>query len=275
VYAFHNNGGMFLRGPAIKTAGEFPPGDVAVYDYLGKNNEKIVPGYRYLIGWKDLYSTYGDFADFCDNLVGTYSFVGELFQVETESFDGTFFKQAEGGDMFGSSNEQDRMRLKYSDHVTQGELYKEWTPYKHPLYGDIEIGGWVKMSSRLPHPFMLQDLVHRNASAVIFSARQTPEVKLEVFQKEKIGKELYRIRVRLVNDKAMPSVLYHTIQHNLYPKDIITVKGNSAKVVSGGRILDIYRDQVEYKEYKPEVQFCQVPDSVRLNTSSWSPAKEP
>ena len=59
--------------------------------------------------------------------------------------------------------------------------------------GEIEIGGWTKMSSRLPHPFMLQDLVHRNASAVIFSAAQTPEVKLELMEKKKIGKDNHRI----------------------------------------------------------------------------------
>ncbi|HCC70004.1 MAG TPA: hypothetical protein DEQ09_02475, partial [Bacteroidales bacterium] len=223
VFAFHNNGGMFLRGPAIKAAGEFPPGDIAVYDYLGKNSEKIVPGYKYLIVWKDLYSTYGDFADFCDNIIGSYTFVGELFQVETETYDGTYFRKSEQGSLFGGGNEwvqQDRARLKYNDHVAQGELFSEWKPYKHPVYGDIEIGGWAKMSSRLPHPFMLQDLVHRNASAVIFAAQQTPDVKLEVFEKKQIDKNLYRVRVRLINDNVMPSMLYNSIKHKLYPQDM-------------------------------------------------------
>ena len=41
-----------------------------VYDILGKNAEKIVPGYRYMVSWKDLYPTYGDFTDFTDNVVG-------------------------------------------------------------------------------------------------------------------------------------------------------------------------------------------------------------
>ena len=259
AYAFHNNGGMFLRGPAVKTAGEFPPGDVAVYDYLGENSEKIVPGYRYIIGWKDLYSTYGDFADFCDNLLGSYTFVGELFQVETETYDGSYFRKNEAAGFMGGGNDQDRARLKYNDHVTQGELYHEWKPYKHPLYGDIEIGGWSKMSSRLPHPFMLQDMVHRNASAVIFAAGQTPDVTMEVFEKENIGKDLYRVRVRLVNKRAMSSMLYLSVNHNLYPKDILSVSGNNAKVVSGGLLTDPYRGTVNYKEHKPEVQFCQVP----------------
>jgi len=167
-YAFHNNGGMFLRGPSTKSQGKFHPKDIEVMDYLGKNNEKIVPGYRYLISWKDLYSTYGDFGDFLDNIIGAYTFVGELFMSSTEIYRDPEQKTEEEDDMF--SNERNREKLKYNDHVAMGELYKEWKEYDHPTYGKIEIGGWVKMSSRLPHPFMLQDLVHRNASAVIFSA---------------------------------------------------------------------------------------------------------
>ena len=58
VFAFHNNGGMYLRGPSFKEAGELPQGDLTVYNYLGNTIEKIVPGYEYLISWKDLYSTY-------------------------------------------------------------------------------------------------------------------------------------------------------------------------------------------------------------------------
>jgi len=260
VFAFHNNGGMFLRGPSTKAQERFHQGDIAVYDYLGKNAEKIVPGYEYLVSWSGLYATYGDFTDFTDNIIGAYSFVGELFQVETETFDGTLFHKGEEQQMpFASSNERERKRLEYNDHVTQGELYHEWKPYKHPVYGDIEIGGWAKMSSRLPHPFMLQDLVHRNASAVIFAAEQTPDLDLEVFETKKIDKDLYRIRVRLTNHNAMSSILYQSIRNNLYPKDMLSVKGKSIQVISGGKLNDRYNDIVEYKEHKPDIQFCQVP----------------
>ena len=265
VFAYHNNGGMYLRGPSTKASGELPQGDIAVYDHLGKNIEKIVPGYKYLISWKDLYTTYGDFTGFTSNLIGSYSFVGELFQVETETFDGTFFGQSERNSVMGGSDtESERKRLKFNDHVTQGELFKEWTPYKHPVYGDIEIGGWVKMSSRLPHPFMLQDLVHRNASAVILAAQNTPDVEMEVFEVKKLEGGIYRVRVRLNNKNAMPSISYQTVKNKLYPLDQISVKGSAAKVISGGKITNIFTDKVDYKEYKPEVQFCQVPGFSKI-----------
>jgi hypothetical protein len=267
VWSFHNTGGMILRGPSTKAQGEFLSQDLAVYDYLGQNSVSIIPGYRYLIIWKDLYSTYGDSNEFTMNLCGAYSFVGELFQSDSQTY-----KDPEQEDVgsessardqysgFGPSRiERQRERLQFNDHVALEELYTDWEPYNHPTYGEIEIGGWVKMSSRLPHPFMLTDLVHRNAMAIIFSAEQTPEVSMEVFEKEKVGKNLHRIRVRLKNAKAIPSISYQTIKHKLYPKDILTVSGSGIEVVSGGQIQDRYRDKVNYKEHKPEVQFLQVP----------------
>jgi hypothetical protein len=260
VYAFHNNGGMFLRGPSVKIAGELPAGDLSVYNYLGKNNEQIVPGYRYLISWKDLYPTYGDFTDFANNLIGTYSFVGELTPNNFETYSGKPVNPPDAAsNMLTTDNNQERERLKFNDNVVQGELYLPWKKFNHPAYGEIEIGGWVKMSSRLPHPFMLQDLVHRVSAAVIFSAGQTPDIKLEITDKKSVGKNLYELTVRLSNSKPMPSMTYLSVKNNLYPKDILRVKGDGIKVVSGGQLTNRYTNLVVFKENKPEVQFCQVP----------------
>jgi hypothetical protein len=260
VWAFHNNGGMYLRGPSTKESGEFPQGDIQVYDYLGQNSERITPGYQYMVLWRDLYSTHGDSNEWANHIIGSYSLVGELFQSESETY-ALKKDQLKPGESSRGQGEEDatHQRMQFNDNVAQGELYKPWKEYDHPLYGKIEIGGWVKMSSRLPHPFMLQDLVHRNASAVIFSAEQTPEVRMELFDKEKIGKDLYRIRVRLVNDHALPSVSYLSLKDNLLRKDLLTVSGPSVKVVAGGELQDPYRDKSIYKEHKPEIQFIQVP----------------
>jgi hypothetical protein len=77
VFAFHNMGGMWLRGPATQDE-SLDPKDVALYDYLGENAEKMTPGYRYMPSWQ-LYPTFGDFGEFTYNLLGAYSFIGELF----------------------------------------------------------------------------------------------------------------------------------------------------------------------------------------------------
>jgi hypothetical protein len=265
-WTFHNFGGMYLRGPSRKGLGEYPPQDVAVYDYIGKQAERITPGYKYLISWKDLYTTYGDSLEWLCQVCGAYGYCGEVFQSESETFKTQSEKTVrppeageEGPIGFMMGNEADRERLKYSDNLTQGELYKPWKPFKHPTYGEIEIGGWVKMSSRLSAPFMILDLVHRNAMAVLFSAKHVPEVSLDVTEVKKVDKDLYRVRTRLANDKAMPTMSYQAQKTKLYPKDMLKVSGGNAKVVAGGILVDPYTDRVNYKKYRPEVQFLFVP----------------
>ena len=265
-WAFHNFGGMILRGPSQKNLGEYPPQDVAVYDYLGEQAERILPGYRYMISWKDLYTTYGDAMEWMVGIMGTYGFVGEVFMSSSETFKSLEeAKRPSAGSQEGAmvmmrgSNEQERERLKFNDHLAMGELYKPWAAYKHPTYGDIEIGGWTKMSSRLSAPFMLKDLVHRNAMAVIFTARHTPEVSLEIFKTEKVSKDLYRIRTRLSNSQAMPTMSYYAQRKRLFPQDRLFVSGISSEVVAGGTLQDKYRDLVSYKKHRPEIQFLFVP----------------
>jgi len=268
-WTFHNNGGMYLRGPSSKAQREYPQSDIAVYDHLGQNAERITPGYRYMISWKDLYPTHGDSMEWLVMLNGVYGFVGELFQTETETFQTRKEEQKKKGlpeeeedgmaRFMSQDNSQARQRLLFNDHLVQGELYKPWKPFKHPLYGDIEIGGWVKMSSRLPAPFMLKDLVHRNASVVIFSAKNTPRVRMEIFEKKRIGNDLFRLRIRLANDHAVPSMSQTARQSKLYPEDMLTVSGTGIKVTAAGQLLNSDTDQVRYKEYRPEIQFLAVP----------------
>ncbi|HPR32847.1 MAG TPA: M14 family metallopeptidase [Prolixibacteraceae bacterium] len=248
VWAFHNNGGMFLRSPSTKEA-EVPRQDIETYDLLGLNAEKIVPGYKYMPSY-DLYDTYGDFGEFTYNVMGAYTFVGELFQVENEAYNKT-------GKAPDDESQQDLERLKFNDRLAMGELFKEWKPFQHPVYGEIEIGGWTKMSSRLPHPFMLPDLVHRNASAVLYSATQLPLIEMEIFEKEKIGKDLWKIRVRLRNTKGLPTMTQQSWQKKIHSPDQVLASG--AKVIASGKITDRYTNQVEYKEFRPELQFTRVP----------------
>lgn len=264
VWSLHNFGGMFLRGPATKAQGEYPPQDIAVYDYLGEQAERITPGYHYLISWKNLYTTYGDFTEWMVMINGAYGFVPEISITEDESFKTRKEEKetkppSEGFTPFSKNPSFDRERLKFNDNLTQGELYKPWKKYHHPTYGDIEIGGWIKMSTRIPAPFMIKDMVHRNAAVIIFSAKNTPEVTLEVFEIKKIDKDLYRLRTRLSNSRAIPSMSYHAQKVKLYPKDMLMVEGEKTKVVAGGLLTNAYRDQVNYKKFRPELQFLAVP----------------
>jgi hypothetical protein len=258
VFAFHNYGGMFLRGPGNKDQPPYNPMDISVYDVLGQHAEKMVPGYRYLISWQDLYITYGDFTDFTHNVFGAYSFVGELYMTSQETYSKEKKAEEEGWSWMGpANNDREIERLKFNDNLAHGTLYKDWTPFRHPQYGDVEIGGWIKFSTRMPPPFMLQEMAHRNAAAVIYAASQTPDVEMELINVKKIDGKLYQVDVRLKNKSAIPSMSFHAVQKKIHPRDILRVKG--AKVVAGGEITNRFNNKVNYKTHNPEVQFLQVP----------------
>jgi len=252
AFSFHNNGGMWLRVPSEKSI-HIDPKDVAAYDVIGKEAIKITPGYVYQPSF-DLYPTYGDSDSQLFFRFGIYAFVGELFQREQETYKA---KSKKPEQQSSSSSDRNRELLKFNDNVVQGELYKEWEKYDHPIYGEVEIGGWIKMSSRLPHPFMLQELVHRNASVVFLSAEQTPEISMKVFDVKKMDNNLYRVRVRLQNKNGLPTMSEYSVKEKLYPQDMLKVSG--AKVIAGGKINDFRLDKVTYKYKKPEIQFLSVP----------------
>lgn len=253
-YAFHNTGGMWLRVPANKDT-YIEPSDIKAYDVIGEKAIRITPGYVYHPS-HELYPTYGGFDSHLYFNFGALSFTGELFMREQE----TFREQPRGNapdssdkSTRRSSVSRNRELLKFNDYVAQGELYKDWKSYEHPVYGEIEIGGWKKMSSRLPHPFMLPELVHRNASVVLLSAEETPEVALDVFEMKKLKGDLHQVRIRLENKNGLPAMTAHAYGSKLYGRDMIRIRGG--KVVAGGKMTNRWLNQVEYKKDKPEIQF--------------------
>lgn len=260
-FAFHNSGGMWLRAPAIKEE-KVDARDVAVYDIIGKNATKMTPGYVYQPSY-DLYDTFGDTDSHMFCLEGSYSFVGELFMRSQETYRDNVDKptttttETPSGGRRGSNPEVSREQIKFNDYLGLNELYKDWKPYKHPVYGDVEIGGWVKMSTRLPHPFMLPELVHRNSMVVLYASEQTPEITLDVFDVKEVGKNLHQVRVRLKNDKGLPSMSSKAMTTKIYTPDMLKVSG--AKVIAAGRITDLRTNKVSYQEHKPETIYTSVP----------------
>lgn len=252
-FSFHNTGGMWLRAPADDKT-HIPGSDIAAYDVIGKEAIKITPGYVYMPSYK-LYPTYGDSDGQMFFVHGSYTFVGELFMREQESYHEKDDKPT--ASKKSSRTERSREYLKFNDKVAQGELYKEWKTYNHPVYGEIEIGGWVKMSSRLPHPFMLPDLVHRNASVVLMAANETPEIEINAFEIKKLDNNLNRVRVRLKNKNGLSTMTAQAVKDKLYTIDHLKVSG--AQVIAGGKINNYRLDQVAYKKHKPEVQFFAIP----------------
>ena len=163
VQSFHNAGGMILRGPGAEGYGNYPRADRAVYDELGEDGERMLPFYRYWVIWDDLYTVFGGFVNWTYEGLGIISFTNELWRASR-----TF------PDPNHPSSEVDQHF--FDDRLLLGDGFVAWKPYDHPLYGEVEIGGFKKDVGRVPPSFLIEEESHRNALFCIRHAAAMPKV---------------------------------------------------------------------------------------------------
>lgn len=244
--SFHNYGGMILRGPGAKNLGEVLPADRQVYDFIGKYGEKILPGYRYITIYKDMYTVYGGSIDFFYNTLGIFTFSNEL---DFDQYAGTQPRRSGSAEeedprasMFGPGASEEE--ILYHQLVLMGEQLVEWKPYKHPLYGDIEIGGVKKFGRRVPALFRLAETCHRNTAFVLYHADQLPRLSFEEVKVQKLENGLFQVDIRVTNKQVTPSISAQAVQKKLHRADQLSLKGQ-AKLVSAGLLQDRFRQLVE------------------------------
>ena len=118
---------------------------------------------------------HGGFIGWTYEHLGIFSFTNELWN--NDQLLGRTDPPAPGQTLaraVGASGEADQLFA--NDRLLFGAQFVPWKPAKHPLYGDIEIGGFVKQSQRVPPPFLIEELCHRNAAFAIYHADQMPRI---------------------------------------------------------------------------------------------------
>jgi hypothetical protein len=140
--SFHNSGGMILRGPSISGGGAeaYSRSDDAVINAIGKKGELIIPGYKLLTIWKDMYTVWGGELDWWHGAMGAFVFSNELWTPYL---------------MFYDSTQTDP--YEFEKLLLFEDSFIPWQKFTHPVYGEIEIGGFSKNFGRL-HPGFLTSL---------------------------------------------------------------------------------------------------------------------
>jgi hypothetical protein len=239
VQSYHNNGGMILRGPGAEWAGEYPQSDVRVYDELGRNGERIIPFYRYLVIWSGLYTVHGGFIDWTNDGLGILSFSNELWSNEQ------YYTNQALKDQQRDPNSPISSRVAnywFNDNVEFGDEFTEWKEFDHPQFGKVELGGtWKKSYGRVPPRFMNEELCHRNMAFSLYQAGEMPKMSLGETKVELISDNVYRVRVDIKNEHLIPTILAKAAENNVVPPDLLTVEGKAVEVLSAGWVLDKLR----------------------------------
>jgi len=243
VQAYHNAGGMILRGPGDQSLGEYPGDDVRVYDELGQTGEFVLPFYRYMILWRDLYTVHGGFINWTYEDLGIFSFTNELWN--TGQYRGRVREDLSGFDRSSAEG------MRWDDLLELEHQFVKLKPAKHPLYGDIHLGGYRKTSGRLPPLFLLEELCHRNAMFTLYHAYELPRVRFRSVAVEKVSDETHYVTVTLENSRTIPSRSAIAAARGIGQPDLLELTGASLQVLAAGRLRDKFRGALERVRAEP------------------------
>jgi hypothetical protein len=238
--SYHNSGGMILRGPgSASDEASFHDTDKPVYDAIGKLGAKIIPGYEYMVLFADLYPAFGGELSWFHGGRGIFTFTNELF---TSKY--LFNKD------YKNYNERMKDAFDFDKYLLFEDSYVEWTPYDHPIYGEIEVGGFKRNYSRANPGFLLESDAHRNMAFTIFHAYHTPKLVVEEVKEKDLGKGLKEITVTIANKRMIPTHSGNDVQNKINPPDYIGIEG--AEVIAGMIVLDEDLKMTKEQKFNPE-----------------------
>ena len=255
--SYHNSGGMLLRGPGVPQD-EYRPQDVQVYDVIGRAGEEILPGYRYMIVWKDLYIVWGGELDWFYGAKGILTFSNELFTPFL------YFNRQEqgGGGGPGGGNAQNRRyqttESRFNSLLLMGEAMVEWTEVDHPQYGKVEVGGTKKNFGRVEPGFLLQSDGHRNMMFTLFQTAQMPLVKVDSVTTRSLGGGLTEVTAVVLNTRLAPTHTQQDVENSITRPDLVSLTGGR---VVAGFIIDnpLTGDATEQKRDPTTIRVRNIP----------------
>jgi hypothetical protein len=234
---YHNSGGLILRGPGHE-GGAMENADERLLILIGKRGERILPYYRSIISWKDLYTTWGDEDTWFYGARGVLAYTDEMWTSKN------LYKRDDAP--------SDEDEAEFIKHVLLGEGFVPWREYDHPTYGRIEIGGLKKEWGRTPPSFLLEEELHRNMAFTLYHASTMPLLRISDVSVEPLGPGLFKVWVAIENQRLVPTRTAHDVRRHISPPDIVSIRGDHLKVISAGQVTDRFFKRVEAVESRPE-----------------------
>jgi hypothetical protein len=237
MQSYHNSGGMILRSPG-RAGGAMRPEDDRILAFIAARGEKMIPYYRSMITYRDLYTVWGGEHDWFYAARGVLGFTNELWTGKNLYKTGT-----------APTDEEEAQFIEY---VLLNDGVVEWKEFNHPTVGKIEIGGLKKEWGRTPTSFLLEEECHRNMAFTLYHAAMMPQLKITEVTMDKMADGLYNVWVAIENPRLIPTRTAQDVANHIGPPDIVSLAGPQIKVLSAGRVTDRFFKKVEAVKRRPE-----------------------
>lgn len=234
--AYHNAGGMILRGPGAQSRErDYPRQDVAVYDRIQDTGAQMLPFYKSMVIWKDLYTVHGGLVNWMAEGEGIISLTNELWNDKRMMQNGQ------------EPTEEDRKL--WNERMLFGQTQVPLQELVHPDYGTVLVGGGSKYSSRIPPPFMLEEEAHRNFAFTMFHADQLPLLRWESVETKQVSPGLWEVTATIANDRLIPTRTARAAEKRIGYPDELHLTG--APVATAGLLRSRLDRSFEAQDFRP------------------------
>jgi hypothetical protein len=190
---------MHLRPPSTSPSEErMYPEDLALYEYFDEKGKEIT-GYERA---GDVYQDYGRGRPlFGHSPDFGYWYYGAIW------YGDELWNGGRVGDYDGDETTDEWDRLQYNDKELLVSRFQEWTKVIHPVYGEVEVGGWDgKFFRQNPPPELLEEWAEKEARFNLMLASSLPMVEMsDPVVKQKGGE--FTIEIELENKGFLPTAL--------------------------------------------------------------------
>jgi hypothetical protein len=126
-------------------------------------------------------------------------------------------------------------KLLYNDKELSVSRFKPWTPGKHPIYGDVEYGGWDgKFWGQNPPPDILEIWAEKEARFNLMLAKSMPDVIINEPKIAKGDSNKYTITVEIENKGYLPTALQQAQLVKIVRSDMVYIDFPEGMVGRGG-----------------------------------------
>ena len=219
---YHNTGGLIVRGPAA-AIDKFQKADIAIYDRLAKQGERMLPGYKYISQSNSLYESYGETITWRYQMLGHVSLLNETFAPFN------FFGTTDAGYIMP----RPIIVHEFDKYLLFDDAFSDWQEIDHPQFGKVEVGGLRKNFGRQPPSFMMEETCHRNMAFTLYHADQMPKVSVQSIDVAQVEGELYQVTAVVENDRIIPTRLAVDVRRNISPPDVVSIERAAAEPAAG------------------------------------------
>jgi len=130
--------------------------------------------------------------------------------------------------------------LKWADAALPKKGFIEWTPFRHPTLGDVEIGGFVPYLKTVPPPGETEKTIAFHTDFYIGLMRKLPGLEISKTEAKSLGSELYQLTAYFTNPGWFPtSTAQGRRARTAWPITVRLKLGNEQALFSGRPIESI------------------------------------